>query len=317
MRENPIISIVIPVKNGAKTIRKCLNAIECQTLFQICEVIIIDSGSTDSTLEILKEYPFIRLYLIKPEEFNHGATRNYGVSLAKGEFVVMTVQDAWASDDKWLETMYNHFKDEKVVAVVGQQVVPHEKGINPHQWYRPVSKPRLIEIYFENPDEYRQLSGKEQDERIFYDDVNCMYRKSALLEIPFETMEFGEDMLWMKSAIAKGYKEIYDARSSVWHYHFKSKDYVYRSTITLLYFKQLIFGYIPDDYYKVSDFLLIIYRNFKYRVHIKWIFHNFVILKTKNQAIKEFKSYSGKGKGQLMQFYKKMNPTVIQGKINK
>lgn len=161
------ISIIIPVKNGEKTIHKCLNAIKEQTLFEQSEVIIIDSGSTDGTLEILKNYSFVRLYHIEPHEFNHGATRNYGVSLAKGEFVVMTVQDAWTSGEKWLETMYQHFKDEKVMAVVGQQVVPHEKGINPHQWYRPVSKPRLIEIYFENLEEYLQLPGKEQDERIF------------------------------------------------------------------------------------------------------------------------------------------------------
>ncbi|MDF1547659.1 MAG: glycosyltransferase family 2 protein [Bacteroidales bacterium] len=312
--EKPLISIVIPVKNGEKTIQKCLDAIKIQSLFNQSEVIIIDSGSIDRTLEILNDYPYIRIFKIKPEEFNHGATRNYGVSLANGEFVVMTVQDAWASNNNWLEIMYSHFKDEKVVAVVGQQVVPHEKGINPHQWYRPVSKPRLIEIYFENPVEYLQLSGKEQDEQIFYDDVNTMYRKSALIEIPFEKMEFGEDMLWMKTAISKGYKAVYDARSSVWHYHFQDKGYVYRSTFTLMYFKYLIFGYIPVYKYRLKDLSLIVFRNFKFKVHFKWIFHNITILMSTKRAYNEFIKYHEQGIEILKNYYKKLNPSVIQGK---
>jgi len=94
----PKISIIIPVKNGISTIEACLSEIFKQTLISDTEVIIIDSGSTDSTLEIVKKYPII-LHQIPPEEFGHGKTRNLGVSIAKGEFVVMTVQDARPSSD--------------------------------------------------------------------------------------------------------------------------------------------------------------------------------------------------------------------------
>ena len=61
MHSKVLISIVIPVKNASKTIIKCLDAVKSQTLFNKCELIIIDSGSTDNTLEIVKNYPFVRL----------------------------------------------------------------------------------------------------------------------------------------------------------------------------------------------------------------------------------------------------------------
>ncbi len=88
MKTKTLISIVIPVKDGISTIKQCLDAIFAQTLIDQTEVIIIDSGSTDGTLDIINLYP-VRLYQIPPGTFNHGATRNYGVSLTKGEFVVI------------------------------------------------------------------------------------------------------------------------------------------------------------------------------------------------------------------------------------
>ncbi len=104
------LSIIIPVKNGISTICQCLDAIFAQTLIEQTEVIVIDSGSTDGTLEALKKYT-LRLYQIPPEEFNHGATRNYGVSLAKGELIYFPVQDDVPINSKIVERMASHFRN--------------------------------------------------------------------------------------------------------------------------------------------------------------------------------------------------------------
>ncbi len=310
------ISVVIPVKNGVHTLLRCLDAIFKQTLINQTEVIIIDSGSTDGTLELIRNYPqSIRLYEIPPEDFSHGGTRNYGVSLAKGAFIVMTVQDAWAANDKWLEIMLAHFKrDDKVSAVVGQQVAPHHKNVNPHQWYRPVSKPRLIETYFENSANYNSLNGQDKHEVTFSDDVNTMYRKSSLIEHPFERIEFGEDMLVIKTFLSNRKKVIYDANSSVWHYHFLSKEYTYKVTFTVLYQVYQIFGYTPVTNYRLKDFLLIIYRNFKLRASLKWIPHNINILLAREKAYNNFIKYQQKGEHALKDYYKSLNPKKVQGK---
>ncbi len=313
----PKISIFIPVKNAASTIAKCIDGIKKQTLFKQTEVIIIDSGSTDNTIEILENYKFIRLYKIPPEDFSHGGTRNYGVSLAKGEFVVMTVQDAYPATDDWLEIMIKHFEDKKVVAVVGQQVTPHDKNKNPHQWYRPVSKARIIETYFEQPNSYIKLSGQEQDRAIFYDDVNTMYRKSTLLKLPFEEVMFGEDMLWIKNATEKGFKTIYDANSSVFHYHFLSYKYNYKINFTVLYYKFKIFNYIPKIEVNFKEYLLIIYRNFRFKTKLKWIFHNFAILHSQQKAYKKFKKEIKKGEQNLEKYFSENFSNVVQGKQKK
>lgn len=310
------ISIVIPVKNGASTLKRCLDAIVGQTLIDQCEIIIIDSGSVDGTIELIKNYPHpIRLYEIPPEDFSHGGTRNYGVSLAKGEYIVMTVQDAWASSDKWLETMLCHFKsDKKVSAVVGQQVAPHQENVNPHQWYRPVSTPRVIESYYENPEDYINLSGKEQDEVTFSDDVNTMYKKASLVEHPFEPIEFGEDMLIIKTFLSNRKKVVYDANSSVWHYHYLSKEYTYKVNFTALYYIKQIFNYTPITKYNFKDYALIVYRNFKLKAPAKWILHNINILKAREKAYKDFINWSEKGSQELDNYYKSLNLKKVQGK---
>ncbi|MBN2167017.1 MAG: glycosyltransferase family 2 protein, partial [Marinilabiliaceae bacterium] len=140
MEKKITISIIIPVKNGIATIRQCLDAIYVQTLIDQAEVIVIDSGSTDGTLEVLQQYP-VRLYQIPPEDFNHGDTRNYGVSLAKGDFVVMTVQDAVTTDNKWLEKITQPFNDPQIMGICGRQMIPEEIDKNPGAWTQTFSKP--------------------------------------------------------------------------------------------------------------------------------------------------------------------------------
>jgi len=89
-KKKQLISVVIPVKNGGKTIKECLDGIFTQSLAHMVEVILIDSGSTDNTLDIARKYP-VQITRIHPSAYNHGETRNLGAEIAKGEFIVYTV----------------------------------------------------------------------------------------------------------------------------------------------------------------------------------------------------------------------------------
>lgn len=214
---NPVFSIIIPTKNGEKTIRRAIESWLSQTLADKSEIIIIDSGSTDQTLNIVKQYP-ARLYTIPPEAFSHAATRNYAVSLAKGQFILMTVQDAWASSNSILDKALKHFQDPQTVAVAGTQAVPHEPDKNPLQWYRPVSKPKATTRQF-SPQEFEKLPAEKKLEVSRLDDVCAFYRKSALQTLPFPPAEFGEDVLWAMEAYRRGWKIVFDPEILVWHYH--------------------------------------------------------------------------------------------------
>jgi rhamnosyltransferase len=262
VENKPVISVIIPVKNGSATIEACLKGILSQTLKDILDIIIIDSGSTDGTLGIIEKYP-VHLIQIKPETFNHGLTRQLGVSNAKGEFMVLTVQDAIPASDNWIETMYNHFKDEKVMGVCGQQIVPHHLDKNPLDWFRPFSKPvpKIIEF---KAGEFEKLSAKEQFSNCRWDDVTAMYRKSALIETPFLFTNFAEDALWAKQALSKGYKLVFDFNARIHHYHHNNFSFAFKRSYTVLYHTKLFFGY--QRYYE--NFFVVVSRIF-YRALFK------------------------------------------------
>jgi rhamnosyltransferase len=240
-------------------------------------VIVIDSGSTDGTLEILDKYPFIRLYQIPPEEFSHGGTRNYGVSLAKGEFVVMTVQDAFLENNSVMENAIKHFQDENIQAVAGRQAVPKHNEKNPHQWYRPINKPKVEYFQFKNPLQYEQLTPEQKRWVCGLDNVLAFYRKAALIALPFQKCDFGEDLLWANDAYSKGFVIILDPNLKTWHYHSQNYHYTYKVSIICAYNDWKIFGLLPQFSFKLKDIMLILYRNIKYKAHPKWIVYNLII----------------------------------------
>ena len=95
------ISVLIPSHNVEKYIRECLDSIVNQT-FKEMEIICIDDGSTDSTLDILNEYALkdsrIRVYENK-ENKGVGYTRNYLLSLAKGKYIYFMDSDDYLELD--------------------------------------------------------------------------------------------------------------------------------------------------------------------------------------------------------------------------
>jgi rhamnosyltransferase len=282
----PKISIIIPVKNGMDTLPKAIEGIQKQTLFSECELVVVDSGSTDGSVSFLEQFPFVRVIPIDPKSFNHGATRNLGVQNAEGEFIAMTVQDAVPSDAFWLENMLRHFKDFEVAGVCGQQIVPHDADKNPHEWFRPQSNPIIKIVQFKKKVDFEGLTPKEKRTACGWDDVNAMYRKSVLEQLPFETVAFGEDMLWAKAALERGHKLIYDYAVRVNHYHYQFPEYTYKRVLITNVFIYKCFGLVRSRLYGLKEYALIVYRNIKWGLHPKWIWHNFEILSNHNKATK-------------------------------
>lgn len=99
--EQILVSIIILTKNGGKIFQKSIQKIFSQKCSLTYEVIVVDSGSTDGTIEYIKTYP-VRLYTIKPHEFSFGPTRDYAFSLSKGQYIVTLSQDVVPATDNWL-----------------------------------------------------------------------------------------------------------------------------------------------------------------------------------------------------------------------
>ena len=94
----PIISVIIAVHNGEKTIRETIESVLQQT-FSDFELIVINDGSEDATLEIVSHFQDHRLKIFSFPQLGVSASRNQGIRLAEGDYVTfLDADDLWTTD---------------------------------------------------------------------------------------------------------------------------------------------------------------------------------------------------------------------------
>lgn len=215
-----------------------------QSLFHQSEIIVIDSGSTDGTTTLLKKYPVL-VHSVTPEEFNHGLTRNLGANLSRGKYVVMTVQDAYPTDDLWLQKLIDGFSlSPDVAGVCGQQVVPHDRDKNPVDWFRPQSIPAMKKFYYGSKELFDALSPGDKKNACSWDDVTAAYRRDVLMEIPFRKIAYGEDAVWAKETLQAGYSIVYNPAATVYHYHNEDFNFSFKRALTVMHLRYRQFGFL-------------------------------------------------------------------------
>jgi rhamnosyltransferase len=312
-----LFSIVIPVKNGDVWLERLLDNLVRQTLFPRAEIILIDSGSTDRSLEIAARYP-VRLIRIPAAEFNHGLTRNLGVREAKGEFVVMTVQDAVPETEHWLELFREGFTDDRVAAVCGQQVVPHEHDKNPVLWFRPISAHRTWFCHYDRPADFLKLSPAEQREVVGWDNVTAAYRRTVLLEHPFPAIDFAEDISWARAMLLKGYTLGHVSGAIVYHYHHHLPKFILPRYFSVFYYEFKLFGLKPALQHPVwwnvllAGKILLKESKLTWTERIKWLLFNIRYWLVLSRTIKRFNLAAGRGEKILDLEYQEICKTPPQ-----
>lgn len=108
--DSPKVSVIIPVYNPGEYFTRCLDSVANQTLKDI-EVICIDDGSTDSSVEILNEYSQKdpRFKVFHQENSGAGMARNRAIDMASGEYIIFVDADDWI-EEEMCEKLYNHAK---------------------------------------------------------------------------------------------------------------------------------------------------------------------------------------------------------------
>src|SRR5262245_16230461 len=104
------VSVVVPTLNGGPVFRDVIQRVRDQKLDAELEIVVVDSGSTDGTIEAAVAAG-AKVFHIHKSEFNHGLTRNRGIAESTGEIVSLLVQDALPVDDRWLATLLSAFDD--------------------------------------------------------------------------------------------------------------------------------------------------------------------------------------------------------------
>jgi len=206
-------SIVIRTKNEAEHIKKCLDAVFSQN-FQAgnFEVLIVDSGSSDDTVGITRNYK-VKIAEIGAKKFSYGAALNIGAKLARGEYVVYLSAHAVPKSDKWLSSLISDFSDPNVAGVYGRQV--------PLSNCNPFEARGILSSY--------GLTKKVQTKDSFFSNANAAIRRSVWVKFPFnQALPISEDRDWAGRVQASGYKIVYEPKAVVYHSHNYSLGQVFR-----------------------------------------------------------------------------------------
>lgn len=290
---NPKISVIIPVKNEASRIAACLEGILSQSV-PVFEIIVIDSGSTDGTQAIAANYSKVEVVSIPPADFNHGDTRNMGVELAKGEYVLFTVGDARPVDEYWISQLLSGFKDDSVAGVCGIQVVAHENDTNPIEWFKPINRePKIRSYQCESEEYFESLTAEEKKEYCSWDDVSAMYRRDIKLTIPYKKIVYGEDVYWAMDALKAGYTLVYNPLARVYHFHHESYQTMLKKTIGVCYLRYTALGAVPDRVNVSKQFMRAVYQLLKenrlsYRETLNWIIYNYHLIRALSSGVRYF-----------------------------
>lgn len=215
------ISILVLTKNEARNVGKCLGAIFSQQTSVAFEVILIDSGSVDETLEVARGYP-VRIYQIPPETFHHARTRNYAASLAQGEYLVYLAADALPATTDWLQLLISSFSDSSVGAVYGRHL--------PNPGSTMERKIILGTVYGEERLVKEHSCRRKLGYRYYhFSTVNAALRKSVWQAVPFpEDLKVFEDVGIAKGILDSGWKIIYEPLACVYHSHNHSAKDLFR-----------------------------------------------------------------------------------------
>lgn len=214
------VSIVIPTWNGEDEIGECLRGVFSQHVEFDLEVLVIDSSSTDRTLEIASKFP-VRVHQIAQGDFNHGDTRNLGAQMTDGDLIVFLVQDAYPERRDWLLTLVNNFSDPTVGAAFCR-ILPRptagmlvRRGVLGDLCFGD----KRIENQITDPATYHAMDPLTRRIFINFNDVCSCMRRTVWERLPFARIQFGEDLLWAKGALEAGYKIVFDPNAAVIHSH--------------------------------------------------------------------------------------------------
>lgn len=227
------VTIVIPTKNGGALLDKVLERVFSQQTQYEYEVVCVDSGSRDGTLETIRKYP-CKLYEIAPEEFGHGKTRNFGASRGTGEYIIFITQDAVPATKHWLQNFIDAMKeDPEIVGGFGiHYTYPDCNIFDKRDLYHHFQNFGKENVIFQLTDENRERYEKEEAYRhflVFFSDNNSCVRRDVFEKYPYKDVDFAEDQIWAREMIEKGYKKLYCPFAPVYHSHnFKLSTYFMR-----------------------------------------------------------------------------------------
>ena len=131
------VSIIVPIYNAEKTVKRCIDSILNQS-YKNFELLLINDGSKDQSLKVIKEYKDKRIVVIDKKNEGVARTRNLGIEKATGDYIMFIDNDDYIDND-YVDTYVNEIINSKSDLVIGG--------------YRRVNNKKKI-LFYKSPDNY-------------------------------------------------------------------------------------------------------------------------------------------------------------------
>jgi rhamnosyltransferase len=244
------VTVVIPTLNGRNELVQLLDAIVSQEGRFRPTVTVVDSGSTDGTLDLLRKRG-VRLLTVDSSEFNHADTRNLALAAVDTEYAILTVQDALPSSRWWLSSLVQPLEDDLSLAGTWARQQPRENAskVTTHylaSWIGAQNLARTVGPL--TPEQFAALPPAERLLACAFDNVCSCVRMSVWREHQFRTTRIAEDLEWAFDVLKAGYRLAFVPEAVVRHSHERSALYELRRTYVVHQRLQALFGLstVPD-----------------------------------------------------------------------
>lgn len=219
-----MVDIIIPTYKPDGGLERLIDCLKKQSVAPN-KIILINTEESFWNSELIPNDKDIIIYHIKKDEFDHGKTRNLGVSMSDADIFIMMTQDAMPANEFFIERLVKPLEDEKVASSYARQLVREDSSIM-----------EKISREFNYPDKSR-IKGLEDINELgikafFCSNVSCAYKRRVFDELGgfVNHTIFNEDMIYANKMIKAGYRISYTSDAMVYHSHnYSAMDQFHRN----------------------------------------------------------------------------------------
>ena len=223
------VSVVIPTYNAGEQFETLLTNLEKQKGIDQLEIVIVDSGSKDKTVEISRNHG-VKLIQIPNEQFSHSGARNMGAKAASGEILLFMTQDAMPVGKDWIEKLITPIVNENVAAVSPIEKCPPETDL----YYKVASSIHVN--YLGNSKANLLNEGMADGDRAGFrarsalNDVTTAINRKVFLRFQYRH-DFAEDLDMGMRLIRSGYRVMLMSSVQTLHGHNRAAGYYFKRTL--------------------------------------------------------------------------------------